>query len=114
MATKVEVFNSVSQNTCSLEDLPIPRTGHSMCGGLLCGHNNFNRRTCLIWDADTKKFSRVSRKLRLLTEYSLCWAVDDYGILLLGGSIVFSTRTEYVLYDGSDSCESFQLKKRAE
>ena len=107
MESKVEVYNSVSQNTCSLEDLPLPRTGHSLCGGLICG-----AKTCLIWDANTNKFCEVPKKIMWHQDDSLCWAVDDYGILLLGG--VWKPRGALsVLADGSDSSKSFDLEKPA-
>ena len=37
-----------------------------------------------------------------------CWAVDQYGVLLFAGK-----RTDYVLSDGSDSYQSFDLKLKS-
>ena len=64
-----------------------------------------DREKCLKWDAETKEFLEVPLTLKPVPVASMCWAVDQYGVLLLAGK-----RTDYVLADGSDSCQSFNLK----
>ena len=111
----VEVYNSVSQNTCSLENLKKDKNFHTLCGGLLCGAGKGSQRNnrCMKWDANTYKFSFTDLKLKGRRTSSLCWPVDNEGILLLGGH-PYKCRTEYVKADASDSCESFHLRNPAE
>ena len=109
----VEVYNPVSQNTCSLDPLPSNRYFHTLCSGLLCGHDKIaDSKTCLKWDAKTNRFSNASLTLNFKRRHSLCWAVDDDEILLLGG-LDSPKETEYVLTDGSGTRNSFTLKKKA-
>ena len=109
--TAVEVYNSVSQNTCSLEQLPNSYS-HTLCGGLLCGGGpqSSRRKRCLKFDANTYTFSLTDLNLKKWSVSSLCWPVDNEGILLLGGLHNARCRTEYVKADASDSCESFHLR----
>ena len=110
----VEVYNSVSQNTCSLENLPNSYS-HTLCGGLLCGGGpqSSRRKRCLKFDANTYTFSLTDLNLKKWSVSSLCWPVDNEGILLLGGLHNARCRTEYVKADASDSCESFHLRHPA-
>ena len=109
----VEVYNPVSQNTCSLDPLPSNRYFHTLCSGLLCGHDKIaDSKTCLKWDAKTNRFSNASLTLNFKRRHSLCWAVDDDEILLLGGWDS-PKQTEYILTDGSGTRNSFTLKKKA-
>ena len=62
------------------------------------------------WDTKTNTFSNSSMRLDYAKSFSLCWAVDDDGILLLGGTDE-PTKTEYVLVDGSASRNGFALAK---
>ena len=111
--TAVEVYNSVSQNTCSLENLPKALHYHTLCGGLLCGAGGGSPfiNKCIKLDVNSKdRFSLTDLNLKAARMSSLCWPVDNEGILLLGGLHDARCRTEYVKADASDSCESFHLR----
>ena len=104
----VEAFNPHTKKICKLPDLPDTRSGHTLCGGLLCGGARREEgKSCL--KLGPSGFVKATVTLKQYRSNSLCWNVPE-GVLLLGGEGSDSqSTTELVLRDGSASVSEFQL-----
>ena len=108
----VEAYNPYISKICMLPNLPQGiwgRSGHTFCGGLICGgrrHHYNNERTCHKF-GQNGQFVRANVSLQQPRKHHLCWNVPE-GVLLLGGDRSPST-TELVLRDGSASVSKFDL-----
>ena len=110
--SKVEVYNPLSQNTCSLPDLPDLRHEHTLCGRLLCGGFQ-SGRSCLRWDDHHHIFTTADVTLQHDRKGHLCWAEDSQGVRLMGGNDSSNT-TEYVSSGGSVTTPGFHLEYSTE
>ena len=127
----VEVFDPQTNKTnknCTLRDLPNPRFGHTLCGGLICGGID-NSYSCLLWRENGVNSSFVPTEVKLIRPraHHLCWELpvnhDDivlnggtpvnHGIVLIGGTGGSKT-SELVVSDGSSSIPFFDLQYPAE
>ena len=112
---QVEIYNLDSARTCSLSNLPNgeSRSGHTRCGGLLCGDADWNsalEKSCLKLNPLTGNFTATSVSLVEARSDHLCWELGGAGgeILLMGGPAQ-ERSTELVSLDGSSSA-NFTLK----
>ena len=109
-----EIFNPVTNTSCSLPQLPEARRQHSQDGGLVCGGlNSLNttildatQKTCVKWSPASGTWIK-SLKLRKRRHGHVAWATSS-GVYFMGGD--GSRRTsEKVNCDGSVE-DSFPLK----
>ena len=103
-----EIFNPVTNTSCSLPQLPEARYFHSQDGGLVCGGGNStsNQRTCVKWSPASGTWT-LSHILRQQRRDHMSW-VTASGVYLIGGEDSMRT-SEKVKLDGSDE-EGFVLK----
>ena len=94
-----EIYNPVTNTSCSLPQLPENRYYHSQDGGLTCGgHINATETTCVKWNPDSGTWTQ-SHTLRQRRYEHVSWATAS-GVYLIGGR--YSKRTsEKVKLDGS-------------
>ena len=100
-----EIFNPVTNTSCSLPQLPEGRSCHSEDGGLACGGYP-TLTSCVKWSPATGTWTK-SHTLRQKRRYHLSWATAS-GVYLIGGQYSGKT-SEKVKLDGSVE-EGFSLK----
>ena len=105
----IEIYNPVTNTTCSLPKLPEARYCHTQDGGLACGggRNSDNSwTTCVKWSSGSWTQSHTLRQKRY---GHVSWATED-GVYLMGGNDSSSWKTtELVKVNGSVE-EGFRLK----
>lgn len=106
-----EIFNPKTRSKCSVGNLNIARTGHSMCNNMVCGGTK--ERTCEKFDG-TSTFTSVRVKLTGARWAHSCWGLKSGDVLLFGGYTdedwkydKDSTSAEKVSADGSSSKIAF-------
>ena len=97
-----EIFTPLGSKSskCSVGNLNVARTGHSMCNNIVCGGTK--ERTCEKFDG-TSTFTLLRVKLTGARWSHSCWGLKSGDILLFGGYT-----DEYWKYDfdgDSDSAE---------
>ena len=93
----VEIYNPVSNISCSLPEFPSQRQRHSQDGALACGGGG-NDKNCVKWSSDSGTWTQ-SHTLIQRRYYHVSWNTDD-GVYLMGGAYSLKT-TELVKNDGT-------------
>ena len=109
----IEIYNPVTNTTCSLPQLPETLFYHTQDGGLACGggqakpaSQQASWTTCVKWSSGSWTKSHTLRQKRY---GHVSWATED-GVYLMGGMDSSSEfTTELVKEDGSVE-EGFSLK----
>ena len=106
-----EIFNPKTSSKCSVGNLNVARTGHSMCNNIVCGGTK--ERTCEKFDG-TSTFTLLRVKLTGARWSHSCWGLKSGDVLLFGGYTdedwkydKDSTSAEKVSADGSSSKIAF-------
>ena len=108
MPWSVEIFNPVTNTSCSLPQLPNVRSYHSQNGGLVCGSWGVDgANNCVKWSPAFGNWTK-SHYLSMMRYGHVSWATDS-GVYLMGDRDSAVTRTEKVKWDGSSE-EGFGLK----
>ena len=104
-----EIYNPVTNTSCSLPQFPENRYYHSQDGGLTCGGGlNATETTCVKWNPDSGTWTK-SHTLRQKRLGHVSWATAS-GVYLMGGMWdVNSTTSEKVKLDGSVE-DGFSMK----
>ena len=106
----VEIFNPTTRRTCSVGNLKLARSGHTMCNNMVCGGYNEAEKSCEKFDG-ISSFTSLPVRLVKSRERHLCWGLRSGDVLLLGGTYSEKT-TERVSADGSSSKLDFKLPYR--
>ena len=103
-----EIFTPLGSKSskCSVGNLNVARTGHSMCNNIVCGGTK--ERTCEKFDG-TSTFTSVRVKLTGARWSHSCWGLKSGDVLLLGGYYGDTETAERVSADGSSSSFAFKL-----
>ena len=102
-----EIYNPVTNSSCSLPQLPKARIRHSQDGGLACGGSTTPLvRTCDKWSPASGTWTQ-SHTLRENRAAHVSWATAS-GVYLIGGQ-ADQWASEKVKLDGSVE-EGFSLK----
>ena len=103
-----EIFNPTTRRTCSVGNLKLARTEHTMCNNMVCGGwVTEAEKSCEKFDG-ISSFTSLPVKLVKSRYRHLCWGLKSGDVLLLGGSSS-KTTTERVSADGSNSKLDFKL-----
>ena len=94
---EVEVISPSSNVSCSVPDLPQPRSGHTMNSNTVCGGGGTDTQTSC--DQLTNAGWTRSHNLKYRREGHSSWEVED-GIILLGGANS-GTTSEIAKWDGT-------------
>lgn len=103
-----EIYNPLTNASCSLPKLPGVRNYHSQDGGLLCGSSGSgpSADSCVKWSPAFGNWTTISIKVRRMGHVS--WATDS-GVYLMGHDESWELSTEKVKWDGSSEA-GFDLK----
>ena len=108
-----EIFNPTTRRTCSVGNLKLARSGHTMCNNMVCGGwFREAEKSCEKFDG-ISSFTSLPVRLVERRYRHLCWGLKSGDVLLLGGSYSEKT-TERVSADGSSSKFAFKLPYRIE
>ena len=103
-----EIFNPTTRRTCSVGNLKLARTEHTMCNNMVCGGcgGRKARKSCEKFDG-ISSFTSLPVSLVKGRYGHLCWGLRSGDVLLLGGQE--ASTTERVSADGSSSKLDFKL-----
>ena len=105
-----EVYNPVTNTSCSLPQLPEERYEHSQDGGLACGGNySPTQSTCVKWSPASGNWTQSHIFIQRRWGH-VSWATTS-GVYLIGGAAGWKTSGKMKL-DGSVE-EGFNLKYSA-
>ena len=105
----IEIYNPVTNTTCSLPQLPEARYVHTQDGELACGGSvSTAGNTCVKWSSESGSWTQ-SHTLRQSRYFHVSWNTED-GVYLMGGNYGSNMKTtELVKADGSAE-DGFSLK----
>ena len=108
-----EIFHPKTSRSCSVGNLNIARSGHSMCNNIVCGGwVKQVERSCEKFDGISTFTSLPVRLVGVRWSHS-CWGLKSGDVLLIGGwGQRRSPNTERVSRDGSSSSLDFKLPYR--
>ena len=104
-----EIFHPKTSLNCSVGNLNIARSGHSMCNNIVCGGwVKQAERSCEKFDGISTFTSLPVRLVGVRWSHS-CWGLKSGDVLLLGGYYGDTETAERVSADGSSSSFAFKL-----
>ena len=103
--SSVEEYNTITNKSCKVGDLPKERSYGSLCNSVYCGGNG-GERSCVKLEGGTSK--QLPATLVQKRRYHLCWGLPSGEILIMGGRYSNKT-TEKLGADGSSSSPDFNL-----
>ena len=104
-----EIFQPKIRSNCSVGNLNIARSGHSMCNNIVCGGwIKQAERSCEKFDGISTFTSLPVRLVGVRWSHS-CWGLKSGDVLLIGGWKKDTDTAEKVSADGSTSSFAFKL-----